>query len=277
MLAAAKDSAMMKAQHGMAWFAALALGGLLAVAGPTPFGPGGTAAAQGFGRPGFQQPQSGQNPAGQYPAGQPAFNPSAAQSAPSMVGAWSSQHNTKFGPVQQTDAFSQDGRFVSVSVYQTIGLIARVWGVYRVSPAGPNQFRVELQFQGHLPQQLCTQAPGAQPSCNPFPIPGADATMVTFTSPNSYQSISATDPSSGTITATRDPNPVLLQQQVAPQQLVNLPALPPSPYAGPAVQAPRYSAPSSPVSRCSDTQARTSCAIAGGRLVVSDGCLVCLP
>ena len=193
-----------------------------------------------------------------------------------MVGAWSAQRTSQFGPVQQTDAFSQDGRYVSVAVFQTAGLIARVWGTYRASPAGPNQLRVDLQMQGYLPQQICTQSPGAQPLCQPFTLPATDASMVTFTSPNSFQAISPINPATGIMTATRDQNPVLLQQQVAPQQLVNLPAPPPSGYIGPAIQTPAYNVPSSRVSRCDDTQTRTSCAITGGRLVVSDGCLVCL-
>ena len=247
-----------------AGLAAKALGGVLSLLGMT-----GIASAQGF-----NPPNSGQ---------QPGFSPYATQFVPSIVGAWTAQRPSQFGPAQQTDAFSQDGRFVSVILSQTTGLLVRAWGSYRANPAGPNQLRLDIALQDFLPKEVCGQSPGTEMICRPFgPLPQTDTVLVTFTSPSSFQAVSQSNQSAGPVIATRELNPVLLQRQVAPQQVINLPALPqPSqatpayPYTPATPSAPAYS--SSTLSRCSDLQARTSCVIAGGRLVVSDGCLVCLP
>ena len=235
----------------------------------------------GFQQPGFQQPGFQQPGFGQNPGGQPGLNPSGAQFAPSMVGAWSSQKSSQFGPIQQTDAFSQDGRYVSVAAWQQTGLIVRVWGTYRASPAGPNQLTVELQMQGSMPQQICVPSQGSSPLCRPFDAPPQTATVtVTFTSPSSFQAITQNDPSAEMRLATREPNPVLLQRQVAPQQMLNLPAPAPLPYvpSPPSYPTP-YRSPSyssNPGPKCDDGHTRTICMIREGRLVSSGGCLVCV-
>ena len=287
-------------EHERGGMAAGALGGLavlIGLAGPATaqgFGQPNTGQQPGFQQPGFQQPgiqQPGfqqpnfQQPGiqqpqfGQNPGGQPGYNPSSAQFAPSMVGAWSSQQSSQFGPVQMTDAFSPDGQYVSVAAWQQTGLIVRVWGTYRSGPAGPNQLRLELQMQGYLPKQLCLPAQGVPPLCQPFPTPPPTATvMVTFTSPSSFQSVLQNTPSAPMVMATRDPNPALLQQQVAPQQTLNLPAPPPgpTPYPSPTPYATPAPSPAPYRQTCDDGHTRTICSIRGGRLVSSGGCLACV-
>ena len=284
--------------------AAAALGGFLLLIALT-----GAAAAQGFGppnsaqppsiqepgfqQPGFHAPQSGQNPGGRL-----GFNQPAAQFAPSMVGTWTSYKASQLGPVQQTDTFSQDGRYVSVAAWRQTGLIARVWGTYRASPAGQNQLTVQLQMQGYLPKEICVpKGMGAAPLCQPFPAPQPTATLtVTFTSPSWFQAITQGDPSDQMSLATRDPDPVLLQREVAPRQIVNLPEPAPLPRqersaephpAPPPNQPPPYRSicddsryrsaceDSRNRSTCDDSRTRMICAIRGGRLVNPGGCLIC--
>lgn len=249
-------------------------------------GPG---TAQGFG----QQP-SGQQPFGQQPFGQPPgqpyvqqppfspppFSPPNAQSLPSLVGTWSGQRQGDAGPVHQTDAFSGDGKFVTVAELGP-GLV-RVWGYYRTSPAGQNAIRVEFQVAGYLPQQFCAQAPGGPLVCRPFQLPMSDASLVTFTSPDSFQASSVQNPAAGPIQETRDPNPYLLQRQV-PAQLVVQTNPPPTPYPAPSPYPapPPYPTPM-PYPRptagpaCNDLQQRRICNINDGHLVPSGGCLVCV-
>ena len=289
--------------------AALAAG--LAAAGP--------AAAQGYGQQPFGQQPGGQQPGGQpygqpggpysqqpyqqpyspqpypqqpYPqqpyAQQPAppqpggYGQPAPQAVPSMAGAWSGQRQGSPGVGRQTDAFSADGKFVSV-VEVGPGLV-RAWGYYRATPAGPNQLRVEFQVQGYLPKQLCAQPPGGPMQCEPFQLPATDASMVTFTSADSFQASSLANPSAGSIQEARDPNPVMLNRQVPEQLVVPIaqpPAPSPGPYPAPTPYVTPYVSPISPYRpkagpACDDLQQRRICAINDGHLVPSGGCLVCV-
>ena len=232
----------------------------------------------GFQQPSYQQPSYQQPQIGQNPGGQPGLDPSAAQFAPSMVGFWTTQADSPMGPVQQTDGFNAQGQYVSVGAWQQTGLIVRIWGVYRASPAGPNQLRVELQMQDYLPKQMCVPGQSMPPSCTTFPAPPPTASvLVTFTSPSSFQALTEGNPSAPLRTAVREPNPVLLQQQVPPQQVLNLPQ--PSPVIAPSVgRGPPIVSPVAPSYRstCDDGHTRTICSIRGGRLVSSGGCLACV-
>ena len=200
-----------------------------------------------------------------------------------MVGAWSGQRYDQGGPVQQTDAFSADGKFVSVARLAN-GLLGRVWGSYRSTPVGPNQLRVDFQAQGWLPQQVCRQQQGSAPECQPFQIPATDTVLVTFTSPNSFQSVSQTAQGSG-IVETRDPSPSMLQAQAPQTWTINVV---PAPQVGPAPTpvvtpyiSPRNRGPATNIpglgGNCDDLQQQRICNINDGSLVRGrDGCLKCL-
>lgn len=225
----------------------------------------------------YGNPQFGANPL----AGQPSspFG-SGSPGGPSLVGAWSGTKNVGNLAAQITDAYDAQGHYVSV-VRLSNGVLLRVWGTYQAEAAGPDRVFVRFNQQGWLPRELCQQAPGNQPSCQPFNLPAADPVQVTFTSPNTLQSYDPAQPSLGVFNASRDANPYLLQQQVPAQQVVFVQGPPPAAPAPvqPAAPAPGYSyqSPSRPAGpRCDDLQQRRICAINDGHLVVSGGCLTCV-
>ena len=231
---------------------------------------------------GFGQAPGGSAPSGYGQPGQ-ADGFGSAQGGPSILGAWSGQHFDQGGTIQQTDAFSPDGKFVSVARLPN-GFLARTWGYYRASPAGPNQVRVDLQAQGWLPQQVCRQVQGAMPDCQPFQIPANDTVLVTFTSPNSFQSVSQTM-QGASIAETRDPNPFLLQAQAPQRWTINVvpapqtgpgPAPVGTPYVSPFQRGPATNIPGLG-GNCDDLQQQRICNINDGTLVRGrDGCMKCL-
>ncbi len=159
-----------------------------------------SAAAQNFGpQPGYQpgpyQPAPFQQPGPFQPNPyQPGAAPPAAQSSsgPSIVGTWSGTATGTSGQTQISEAFSPDGTFVSVGRLAN-GFVARVWGTYRFSPAGPGQFRLETQLAGWLPRETCQQMAENPPQCQPMQLPTTGVSLVTFPSPTQLQSTSQTE------------------------------------------------------------------------------------
>ena len=131
----------------------------------------------------------------------------------SLVGTWSGYSVGSQGTIPQSEAFSENGQFVTVS-RQSNGFIGRYWGNYRTTPIGPNQLRLETQLQGYLPRETCSQVPGNPPNCHPMPLQPYSVTTVTFSSP--YQM--STD---NGVTEQRDNQPALLQAQ-APERWVTM-------------------------------------------------------
>lgn len=127
-----------------------------------------------------------------------------------LVGSWSGQRPSQGGMDRITDLYQPDGSFVSVLQLPN-GTIQRMWGMYRLAPAGPGQFRIDFQLQGHLPLQICAQAPGSPMSCRPNDVPQSVSGMVTMTSPASFQV-------NGIMMARDDAAPLL--RAAVPQQLV---------------------------------------------------------
>ena len=270
----------------------LVVAAVLALASP--------AAAQNYGpQPGFQpgpyQPAPYQQPNPYAQPGpyqqpgpfqpnpyQPGTAPPAGQvsGGPSLVGTWSGQSNGPNGMVQQSDAFSADGRFVSVARLPN-GFLARVWGTYRSAQVSPNQLRLQTQLEGWLPREVCQQQAGGQPQCQPFQIPTSDTSLVTFSSPSQFQSMSEAN-AGGMVNEMRDNQPALLQAQ-APQRWLTV--LQPSANPGPAPVIAPYVNPSSrgPATNipglggnCDDLQQRRICGINDGQLIRGrDGCLRC--
>ena len=214
---------------------------------------------------------------------QPAPNVMPQNNGPSLVGTWSGQRAVEGGLIEESDAFSGDGKFVSVRRLAN-GLIARFWGYYRASPAGLNQLRVEFQLQGSLPRQVCRQAPGYAPQCQPFQVPANDTVLVTFSSPDQFLSVSQTI-QGPPIAEARDSQAPLLQVQAPQQWVINVlppqsaPSTPTAPVVTP-YQSPINRGPATNIpglgGNCDDLQQRRICSINDGALVRGpNGCLVC--
>ena len=266
----------------------------------------GAAAAQGYGQPPYNQQQPmqqqpyaqpgfgpqpgfGQNP----PQGQPGFNqpgpnqPGMEQGGVSLTGAWSGDKQDQNGVMRLTEYFGPDGSYVTAGMLGN-GLMFRGWGTYRTQQTAQNQFRVEVQLQGYLPQQLCGQPPGGAPqNCVPFQLPPTSVSVLTFTSLSSFQEVALTVPDGGSINMSRDANPYLLQRQVPPQGIINVPAPPQQqvqqqPYVPvPAPTAPAYrpsyrTSPISPRNSCPNDDIQRSVCKYSGRLITSGGCLQCV-
>ena len=164
-------------------------------------------------------PQGGYTPqAGGYGPQGGSYGPQNGGNAP-LLGAWSWQSPADTGGmISNTAVYGPDGSFALTFRLPT-GLVARYWGTYRAQPAGPNQWQVESRFTGYLPQQVCFQAPGMPPNCQPAPPPPpGDSALVTFTGPDTVQV--------GNISAYRDRSPALAQMQV-PAVVMQPVALPP--------------------------------------------------
>ena len=236
------------------------------------------AAAQNYGpQPGYQPgPYQQPNP---YQLG-PTPPTSQPASGPSLIGTWSGQSSGQNGLIQQADSFGPDGRFMSVGRLPN-GFLARLWGIYRTTPVGPNQLRLETQLQGWLPQEICQQPTGQQPQCQPFQLPAEDTSLVTFSSPDQFQSMSQTG-AGNMLNETRDNQPALLQAQ-APQRWVMVvqpsPAPVPGPSPAPVTVNPRpYLSPTPAPHRnaCPNDDIQSNVCKYSGRLVTSGGCLRCV-
>ena len=127
-----------------------------------------------------------------------------------LTGAWSGQRPGQGGMDHITDSYQPDGSFVSVLQLPN-GTVQRLWGHYQATPTAPNAGRVDFQVEGHLPLQICAQAPGFPVNCRPNQVQGSATANITMTSPSSFMV--------NGIVMSRDPAPYLLQQRV-PEQLV---------------------------------------------------------
>ncbi len=224
---------------------------------------GGPVRAQGWGQQpngnggmqggGWGQPQQPQQPVQQTGG------------APNVTGAWSWQSPGQNGMDRNTLLFQPDGNFVRVSQLGN-GTMLRSWGQYRLNQVGPSQAALQSQTQGWLPREICAQAPGFPMNCQPAPRPVDMSFTMNFTSPSSMEAEG--------VTLFRDNAPYLLQQPV-PERAVS--AVPP-PYS-PQPRGPVYSGGGVTPGiggRCDDLQQRRICSINDGRLVSSNGCLVCV-
>ncbi len=225
------------------------------------------ARAQTYGQP-FQpgsQSQPGYGPDPGHYSGEPQTG------VLSLVGTWSGFSTGSAGLLQQSEAFSADGKFVTVS-RQASGLIGRYWGFYRVTPIGPNQFRLETQLQGFLPRESCSQVPGSPMNCHTMQLPPYQVMTVTFTSPNQVSMTNG-------VSEQRDDQPMLLQAQ-APERWVTM-LQSPAPAPAPAPVAPSYrpsysSRPTPYRNGCPSDDGQTALCKYSGRLVPSGGCLRCV-
>ena len=232
-------------------------------------------------QPGYQ-PQPSFQPQPSYQSGPGQYSSPPASGVLSIVGAWSGFSTGPSGTLKQADAYSADGRFVSVAQLSN-GFIGRISGFYRTTPVGPNQLRLDLQLQGWLPREICQQMAGGQPQCQPVQIPTNDTVIVTFNSPDDLHGDDQVTPGNF-INEQRDNQPALLQAQ-APQRWINViqpsaPVLagpPPviTPYVTPGRRQPATNIPGLG-GNCDDLQQRRICAINNGRLVSSGGCLACV-
>jgi hypothetical protein len=174
---------------------------------------------------------------------------------------------------RNTLMFQPDGNFIRVSQLAN-GTLLRYWGQYRVSPAGPNQLRLESNTTGWLPRQFCSQAPGFPMKCSPVPHPAEMTFMLNFTSPSTIQAEG--------LMLVRDASPALLQQNV-PEQAVLAAQAPTTPV----IQQPvvpggggnsggGYRPISPPGGQCDDLQQQRICSVNNGYFVNSGGCLKCI-
>jgi len=158
-----------------------ALGVLAVLHGPA-------ALAQGFGRqgPGFGGPGQGGNP---------------------LLGAWTSQQPGGGGIVVSTVLYNPNGTYV-ITTHLPDDTLTRSWGQYRVQQVGPNQWQVDTQVTGYLPQQICIQVPSGARDCSQANFPmGSSSTLTSFNGPSVMLNNAGE-------TWQRDPQPVLLQVQV---------------------------------------------------------------
>ena len=133
---------------------------------------------------------------------------------------------------------------------------------------------MDFQVQGWLPQEVCHQTGQNPPQCQPFQPPTAYSVLITFLSADSIQSANQTIPGP-ILSAMRDPQPALLQAQAPQRWLFREVSVDPVP--GP-VPRPVPTPVPFPSRRpaCDDLQQQRICTINDGRLVPSNGCLVCV-
>ncbi|MCK8786792.1 hypothetical protein M0638_20685 [Roseomonas sp. NAR14] len=223
-------------------------------------------------QPAYQGQQPWQAPT---PYGQPApgYQGGAPGAAPNLAGAWSGARPVGGGVAQGTEYYGPDGNLLAVARLPN-GVFIRLTARYTVSPAGPGVWRIDTRLTSVMPQRICHRAPGMADNCQPFQVPPASSSLVRFVAPDT---LAVQDLATGTTaTESRDPNPVMLQQQVPPLLIVN--EAPPAPMQG-GMPGPAPVVPYRPMARgaqCDDLQQRRLCAINNGHFIQSNGCMVCV-
>lgn len=144
-----------------------------------------------------------------------------AQGTNPFLGAWSSQQPGPSGVIFSTILYRPDGTYIMTS-HLPNDTLTRTWGQYRVQQVGPNQWRLDSQVAGYLPQRICSRQIGGPTSCAPVNFPmGSQSLMAIFGGPGVMQTNAGE-------TWQRDPSPVLLSAQVP---AVGMQTTGPSPYA----------------------------------------------
>jgi hypothetical protein len=182
------------------------------------------------------------------------------QQGPSPLGAWlGTGQPTNLGAPRVTMAFAPNGQFVRVE--QTPQFIGRRWGTYQAQQVGPTAWRVLLQTQGQLPQQICSQMTMGGVTCSPMQAPGPIQMSLQLTAPDTMMVDG--------VPYQRDQG-AALQVQVPAQEMLPVPPAYPSGGGGggyrPLARGPQ----------CDDLQQQRVCTINGGRLITSGGCMRCV-
>ena len=128
-----------------------------------------------------------------------------AQQAPSVVGTWSSLQPGQGGMTQVTIGLGSDSTY-AVETQLPNGSRMRIWGTYEAKQVSANAILISQQITDWKPHQICTQAPGYQPSCGAFQPPPPQPLMLTFASGDSFSI-------DGNMWS-RDPEAALLKQPV---------------------------------------------------------------
>lgn len=188
----------------------------------------------------------------------------AQQQGPSPLGAWVGiGQPSNLGTPRITMAFAPNGGFVHVE--QTPQFVGRQWGMYQAQQVGPAAWRLILQTQGQMPQQICSPMTMGGVTCSPMRVPGPTQMTLQLTGPDTllvdgvpYQ---------------RDQG-AALQVQVPAQEM--LPLLPAYANGGGGGGGGGGYRPLARGPQCDDLQQQRICAINGGRLITSGGCMKCV-
>jgi hypothetical protein len=109
-----------------------------------------------------------------------------AQEAPSVVGTWSALQPGQGGMTQMTIGLGSDNTY-AIETQLPNGSRMRIWGTYEAKQVSDNTILLSQQITDWRPHQICTQAPGYQPSCGAFQPPPPQPQTLTFESADSFQ------------------------------------------------------------------------------------------